>query len=419
MSDLSSREDLIEQTIRAVAESGLQGMSLRNVAAGAGVSTASIFHFFGNKTNLLHAAAEKALMLESELHQALLAELTGLEIETAQTTELIVSYVTIRRTALVPRFWLEMAFNGTEDFPGEAPVRSWREIRRTFWTKVTGDAVLARFLIDHLLMEEVYAVALHDDFSFWPLVMETARVFASRADGGRPPSGGSNKIGEWLLSKPQQFAIHEEPPANGVANRLLTAASTRIFSGGLGAINDRAIARIAGTAPSMIAYNFGNSATFLQKAIWRAMLHEIPGSLDPAIRAETRRDDLDDWAGVMTSMVEPAAAGKQPGFYLGYTRITGQAALLSARRKDLVPLIRHLRIIDGTGTYRACQLYWPAATDFGPAEARAFGIWIKGASISNNIVKAERTLIASTVKRAAEFFGRRPPATKTGAIKAD
>jgi AcrR family transcriptional regulator len=403
-----SNSNLVEQAIIAVAHDGLDGVSLRKIANAAGVSTASIFHFFQNKSGMLDAALHRALELEETFHAQLLSELKGLEINSRILGDLVTSYVARRVGRDVPLFWLEVIFNGEGQFPGAWAVEQWNAIRRNFWSELlwqpNEDHGLAHFLATSLILEETYAVALHDDVTFWPLMAETVRAMSARSfceAGGALPG---TIVGPFLLAKPRQFAVNELGSPDTIANKLLNAASERIFTKGVRSIKDREISRIAQTSSSMIAYHFGGSSNFLCKAIWRAMLHDVPKLLDPAIQAESRRDEIDDWAAVAMGMVQPGVGDNEPGFYLGYTRITGQAALLAARQPELIPLIRHLRIIEGTGTYRASRLYWPNSTSFDEAHAMAFGIWIKGAAMLNYVLQVDNERCRQALLRAAKFF---------------
>lgn len=397
---------LIDETITAIAHQGLHGLSLRQIAASAGVSTASIFHFFGKKSRLIEAAIERALELEEDFHARLLSDLEGLEPDATALADLVVSYVFTRSGLDLTQFWLEIVFNGDWLDAGAAVTR-WNKLRHDCWAQIIGipdrAAEFSDFLVPMLLMEETYASALRGDVAYWPLLSETVRVVAARIFG-LPACAEGAVLRRLMQGRAPQFTIADAGWSDTIANRLLMSASDKIFAEGVHTLSDRDIASLAGTSSSMIAYHFGDSTSFLRHAIWRTMLHDVPKLLDPAISAETMRDDLDDWVSVMEGMVGSAAERGKPGFYLGYTRITGQAALLCRRQPELIPLIRHLRIIEGTGTYRSSRMYWPQSIRFDETHAAAFGIWIKGVAILDSVHDADAQGRSKLLRRAASFF---------------
>lgn len=401
-----SSETLILQTIAAIAREGFHNVSLRGIAGAAGVSTASIFHFFGSRTGLILAAAEVALAWERDFHAKLLGELEGLAITQASFGTFAASYVAHRVNKDQPRFWLELMFNAPFGSPELSAARGWHQERLAFWTSLLApgtESRLAPFLPAWTMIEEAYATVLHDEYSFWPLISENFSAIAA-AGAGPALAVADASITAWLRRQPQHFAIHEEIDPGSVSGRLLLAAADKIFEDGLSAVSDRSVGKLAGASPSMIAYHFGSSAHFLQRAVWRAMLHEIPQLLDPAMKAKSGRDDHDDWLDVMDSMVRPASGHNAPGFYLGFTRITGQAALLARRQPALHPLIRHLRIIDGSGTFRATRLNWPLTTRFSERTAPPFALWLKGMALINAMLGAEAVDRRAELAAAAEVF---------------
>ena len=61
-------------------------------------------------------------------------------------------------------------------------------------------------------------------------------------------------------------------------------------------------------------------------------------------------------------------------------------ALMARREHGLLPVILHLRRIEGSGTYRASQTIWPEEHRIEHAAAALFGIWVKGQALMNETI---------------------------------
>ncbi|WP_285020208.1 hypothetical protein [Novosphingobium sp. fls2-241-R2A-195] len=115
----------------------------------------------------------------------------------------------------------------------------------------------------------------------------------------------------------------------------------------------------ANASLSMIAYHFGDTESFVNEAVWRALVQGIPIEVDPNRADGLPLSAIDDWTELLARLIRPRQERELPGFYVGVARLIGQAALFARRRKDLLPVILHLRKIEGTGTFRASQTIWP------------------------------------------------------------
>jgi AcrR family transcriptional regulator len=173
---------------------------------------------------------------------------------------------------------------------------------------------------------------------------------------------------------------------------LLDAAMQIINRVGVGGINQRAIARAVGVSPSMITYHFNDMKTFTTQAIWRALVQGIPVQLDPDHESEELPRDLPEWLGILDNLLQPGQSGRDAGFYVGFSRLTGEACLMARRNPALLPLIIYLRGLEGWGTYRVSRAIEPLARRIGRDHASAFGIWIKAEAMlrSSGLVDSTR-----------------------------
>src|SRR5690606_23194714 len=138
----------------------------------------------------------------------------------------------------------------------------------------------------------------------------------------------------------------------------------------------------------MIVYHFGNMANFVNQAVWHALLRDIPKELDPNFNESVgvKQKNMSEWATVLQRLTRPKVDHRPAGFYVDYARLTGQACLLATRRRELWPLVEHLRKIDGWGTFRAGQTVWPTSLLVERGSATAFAVWIKGQAVFNEAV---------------------------------
>jgi AcrR family transcriptional regulator len=405
-----SRDKILRTLVRVVSRDGIAEASTRRVAQEAGLSPSSIVHFFGNKSGLLSAGIDHVLNEDTRFHEDFLGTLSGLPLDQVIFLQIVETYVRKRARGDAQRFWLEVFVNHEEPKVWRDQAIAWHRMKRSFWQRLLQasgiDPGLAYFLTTSLVIEEIFAVSLGDDIEYQLLLRETIARMSSATFRQAPQAGTA---GDWLRNLPQKFSFHDERPTDSAAERLLNAASKRILESGIHMTNDREVARLADTSQSMVVYHFGSSTDFVTRAIWRGLLREIPDLLDPMVQAENRVDDIGDWTTVMDGLVAPETADGQRGFYLGYTRLSCQAALLAGRIMELKSLVRHLRIIEGFATYRASRLYWPSTISFDASDSMAFGVWIKGAALLNRITDPGPEFRHSVLRDAAAFFGRRTP----------
>jgi hypothetical protein len=107
-------------------------------------------------------------------------------------------------------------------------------------------------------------------------------------------------------------------------------------------------------------------------------------------------------------MIRPAQSpGSNPGFYVGFSRLTGQAALLAAHQPGLMPLIWYLRELEGLGTYRLRPVIWPDSPhEITPIQTAAFGLWVKGEAVINEAIWPDHSTGAHDILHMARLIGR-------------
>ncbi|WP_285020567.1 TetR family transcriptional regulator [Novosphingobium sp. fls2-241-R2A-195] len=398
-------DQLVMHTIAMIAHQGLDKLSLRTIAARSGCSTAYIFQKFGNSEGLMLAALDRAIAIEEASHADLLEQLSPLPVGQTTLGDFLCYYVETRATADVPRFMLSWV---TTTAPAHIAslLGTWHAMRRDFWKAASLQCGLQpdmpAILADYALMEESYATALQGSLRYDLLLKETIRALL-----GISPSANKREevsIADTLNVVPPPLGPGT-PDANGsIRDRLLFHAREEILQNGIGAVNQRSTARNAGASNSAIAYYFGSMDAFVDEAIWRAMLSDIPPELDPNRTIEGRRLSVQQWLTALNRHLQGADDGEPAGFYCTYARLTVQTCLLARSRPSLKPLVVFLRELDGWGTYRTSRILEATFKPIGRDQASAFAIWIKGSAVINTAVNLKTRISVSNLNSGASWI---------------
>lgn len=373
------REPLLEATLRLAYTGGFDSISLRSVSGDIGKSTTVIFQNFGGRQGLIDAALDHALSGERIRHKALLADLGDFPQDGEALAQLVAYYIRASDRSMTARFCLEAMLHVDSLTDGQTQLRQWMAVREEFWAAVLPDSSAAhvRLLADYTVMEQAFCTVLRDELAYDQMLRKTA-LAACRGEVASKPEADLPLL-TWARAKafPKTSDKAEEPAP---MEALIATVAQRIAVDGIGDINLRRIATEAGVTPSLIIYHYGDFAAFLSAAIWRAMMHELPGYLDHAHAADAQARA--DWLTGLETAVDPDATTGAKGFYLRYARILGQVCLLARRRPELVPLVRQLRAIEGMGIHSASMNVWPRRYRLDPAAASAFSIWIKAHALA-------------------------------------
>jgi AcrR family transcriptional regulator len=375
---------LLDQTIAMVAEVGLEQISLRTIAAQAGCTTAVIFQQYQGKAGLISASLERALARDMNAHEALFAQIDGLLASHSTLSDFMAGYVALRARQDVARFWSEMLFKSKQIAEGTPHLVRWHAMRVGFWRRVLAETpdgeTLAAMIAGYTAMEEVYAYPLVDDPQYQLLMRETTRALTRAAFDPDVPEDRHTSVSA-ILDKAPLPSISQDTTAFVMREQLLGYAIQAIVEDGIGTVNQRSLAEKASVSSSMISYHFKDMKSFVNEAVWRALVHGIPRELDPSHDAAEMPGSLDEWFAMLDAHIRPRAGDMPAGFYTGFARITGQACLLADTRSSLMPLVQHLRGLEGWGTYRVSRTIDPSDRTLTRDRAAAFGMWIKAEAV--------------------------------------
>jgi AcrR family transcriptional regulator len=379
------RQALLALTIEAVGQRGLGEFSLRHLASAAGLSTTAIFQNFSGKAQLLESALELAIAQDREFHQNLRNLVAALLSTHIGFADFLARYVLMRAALPQARFASEILI-ALDDYPGchDLALR-WHAERTAFWTalldQLDARPGLARVVADYSLMEEFYAYSLRGESTYPLLLAETCRALSDCAfhDGAAGPV--HSHVSLKLDTQPLSIRESDDSSDAPIKEQLLEQALRIIEESGLEALNQRRLARSAGVSSSAVAYYFKDMKSFRNRAIWRALVSGIPSQLNPERFPVEQPRDLRQWLETLEDLLVLGEAGRPAGFYIGFTRLTGQACLLSRHDPSLLPLIAYLRELEGWGTYRVSRNIPALASLIGRDHAAAFGMWIKAEAL--------------------------------------
>lgn len=382
--------------MEGIARQGLGNMPMRAIAAEAGVTTAAIVHHFADKSSLLCAAMEQALAEDTAFHERLIAGLGGRPLGYLNFVEWTANTIRLRQDRDYARFWSEVLFHPHAVKSNLRHIEAWHDMRVRAWGDILEgqgrDRSFAEGLVTYLCMEEVWAQGL-DAFAEYPILQrETLRALL--AEPYEVTWREEHSISTLLEPRLERFALRPVLNPDDLRERLLTEAARDMFEHGIETVNQRRIAGNLGVSPSIIAYHFGGTSNFRNQATWRAMIHKVADPLNP-YSSKARPGTLEDWAQGMADAISPSDGTGDNGFYVSFARAIGEVALLSRREPELIPLVEHLRILDGTASYEAGRGIWKGIVPLRRAQASAFAMWMKGRAVLNTAFGYDR---ASTRK---------------------
>lgn len=408
MSNADIRNALFSAAGEAMAQHGVEGLSLRSLTASVGKSTSLVFQQFGGKDGLLRETMGAMFERDRDFHNRFFGSLAGLELSEGLLSEVIQEYIRQRSSDITARAWLEAVYK-SHQFPDIKPlVREWHLCRSGFWARLlehTSFAALGSALPSYLVAEEAFASALLGRMDYTLLLRETVEAIIRGCAGKHDPASRRGPVGRWLEQRGDITAVVSSVDVPPSMEALMQAAVEQIILSGVTGLNLKRIASEIKQAPSQIVYYFGDFATFRRMAIWRALMHALPVYLNknqPQNRADT------DWAKELARTTRIPSAENLAGFYVTYSRALGQTCLLASSDPTLEDFVLNLRLLEGDGIYNASQHNWDLQARLGRDTATSFALWIKGSAILNEAAGLEGC-DAELIRATAHILSGKPP----------
>ncbi len=375
---------VVAAAMTLVADVGLSGLTMRDLAQSVGKSTTVIVNLFGAKAGLIEATAVVAFEQDRAYHEAFFANVSGMALSRDALLALAGRYLRERALASASfvRVWEELLVS-TEPAPFLPPLLvRWEAMRREAWTaflaQTPGLATFGEAVSTYLIIEQFYAGALGGRPDYEMIAAEGLGGLVDRAFGRRddPASASESYVGQLAIPKAPADGLE----VGSLKLRLLDVAADQILTKGVAVVTNRSVSTAVGTSTSTIAYHWVDMRRFIIDAIWHAVFREMPGYLDYRHPAGDGPPDLQRWSDLMARTLKVGGAEGQ-GFYIKYARLIAQVCLKARRDPSFQELAMILRGPEGGGTYVNRAELWPAHFDLTRRAATRFALWIKGAAI--------------------------------------
>ncbi|ATQ44588.1 TetR family transcriptional regulator [Caulobacter mirabilis] len=376
---------VINAAMTLVAESGLRGLTLRDLAQAVGKSTTVIVNLFGAKAGVVEAMANAAYDLDEAYHRDFAAEAGDVAFGRDALFALVGRYLRDRAlpSAAFARVRQEMLAASTSyDFAASLLVR-WETMRRATWTHILAHTprleAYGDVLATYLIVEEFYAGALAERAEYEMIAAEGLGGLIDHMFGrlDDPTPATDRYVDRFVIPGAPGDLL--EP--GSMKLKLLEAAADQILAEGVSAVTNRSVSGAVGTSTSTIAYHWSDMRAFVTDALWHAVFRGMPRYLDHRRPSGDARPDDARWTELMLLTLQPDGPGGR-GFYVNYARLIAGICLEARRNPGFRELAMMLRGPEGGGTYVNRDDLWPTHFDLTRRAATRFALWIKGEALA-------------------------------------
>lgn len=402
-------ERVLEAAAAIVAQAGLGGLTLRDLAQALGKSTTVIVNLFGSRGRLIAALCATALEQDRAFHEDFFDDLGELEPSRDALLAILGRYLRRRAapSASFVRIWQDLVVDADPDL---APtLRAWEAMRLAAWTRfLARDPKLqpmAEVVTTYLVIEQFYASALTDRADYEAIAAEGLAGLVDRAFGLEDAPATTTEAYVARMSIPE--APNSEGPNGAIRLKLLDVAADQILAGGLPAVTNRSVCQAAGVSTSTIAYHWSDMRRFQIDAIWRCVFRDMPQQLDYRRPTPSASPTLESWSALMAKTTRVSALPGE-GFYVRYARLIAHICLEARRDPQFQTLAMVLRGPEGGGTYVGRAEVWPPQFVMSRRAATRFALWIKGRALIGStlgeapapaqMVDAARRLVAERLR---------------------
>ncbi len=241
------RAEIVEATWRLIAERGLEGTTMREIAAALGVANGALTRYFPGKNEIVQAAFDHAVDATDRRIEQRLGDRRGLEAVRVFCEEVLpLSETTVLEARVVLPFWSRALTDPDLAASFDRSMDRWRERLADFFAQARTDGRLAGEIPDDLLVEQLLALlngaqaltalspgpagvdsqrqmleAHLATLSRTVAGSESAGPTPARADGlSRRPAGTQRRAGGQEESDDQEFLSFTETALRTAAERL-------------------------------------------------------------------------------------------------------------------------------------------------------------------------------------------------------
>lgn len=371
-------DKLTDEAVRLIAARGIKALSIRSLAAAAGVSVGAVTYRLGDKDRLTIAAFEAARQADQETMRAFLGSLGDRPLGVADVLDAAAVHCLDRspERARIEQVWLELVQQARFHPELRPTLAAWLGERGDCWRALFGRAGLPGQAADALLHYLVadyptLLAAPGDGVTALSLMENIRRLCAPDLAARRPP------VWYDALSERHGHPLRAEAEARRLMTdterQVVRAAIAAIVSHGVAGVTHRLVAQIGAVSLSATTYYFASREDIVRQAfqeLYFQLLDTMPSNgITGAMPLPAFLRSLADAMLPAEGDVSAASA---------VTVALNDFALEATRDPSLAPLFLRLRQFRGARVVRAFN--W-ALKDIQPVsnfEAHVLSSWLHG-----------------------------------------
>ncbi|MBB6250883.1 TetR/AcrR family transcriptional regulator [Nitrospirillum iridis] len=367
-----TRERLIDQAHTLLGQGGLKALSVRNLAAAAGLSTSAVPYHLGDKDSLTQAVFQAAAERDRESWQHFRVSLGdgGLPLFALADALVAQTLDLSARQATLELVWYELIHQARHTAPLRPILAQWYEERRGQYRDLFALAGLplhvADMMLHYMVGDRSTLLVAGGATGFALSVVENIRHLCD-------PEDDRSALWHDRLRRPADATDQGTEPAGETERRIVAAAVATIIDQGVAAVTHRAVAHRAGVSLSSTTYYFRSRGDIIRRAF-----QFIHGELRREIPAERRElPPLGIFLrAVADHMLTPVEGGRIAG--RNTTHALGDFALESCRDATLAPLYLTFRQNRGARIGVALNRVLHDQPPLSPFQAQIISTWMQG-----------------------------------------
>lgn len=322
----ATRTTLLNAALRLIVERGLHQLTLRPLAEAAGVSTATISHHLGTKADILPQLIAHGQALDEAFFAVWRGRARMLPPGSSLREELVRSAVQAWCTppGQSAALLAETVQSHDLDAASRNALAEWTRFQEQAWIELTGSQPIG-FVLARMLVDEAAFVGSLADISAYALLRDliAKRLFSPRgADGDLYFKALQSEL------EPEHSLVDAARNQGPRQRPIADAAAQIIVERGIGALNHRSVAALAGVSPAGVVHHFKTRENLVQGGL-EAVLANFQAWLQ-----EIRADSVKDPAAELTTTLAATSA---------ITRATHAIGTCAQRFQDLRPHAADMR----------------------------------------------------------------------------
>ncbi|MDE1150687.1 MAG: TetR family transcriptional regulator [Azospirillaceae bacterium] len=366
-----TRERLIDEAHGLLAQGGLKALSVRNLAAAAGLSTSAVPYHLGDKDSLTQTVFLAAADRDRRAWAAFRDTLGDGALPAFGLADALIAHTLNPPAdrATIELVWYELIHQARHT-PALRPILAdWFEERRNNHRDLFALAGLPHHVADivlHYLVGDQLTVLVPGGTAGFALaILEALRHLCDPVDG--PPSLWHGRL------RPPSTSDMVMEPAGETEQRIIAAAVATIIDQGVASVTHRAVAHRADVSLSSTTYYFRSRGDIIRRAF-----QSIHGELRREVPELDRKPPAlpDFLRAAANNMLTPVEGGRIAG--RNTIHAMADFALECCRDPSLAPL--YLAFRQSRGARMGAAIRWVQGSDAAlpPFQAQLLSSWMQG-----------------------------------------